>query len=71
MYVAQVSNRESTAIGEVFTKLESIWKETQENAKKIKGEREGNPLTIAQEVYKATWYRNPKEEHHNQQIVCV
>lgn len=63
MYVAQVSNRESTAIGEVFTlKLESTWKETQENAKKIKGEREGNPLTIAQEVYKANFgIEIPKE----------
>ena len=52
MYVDQVSNVQSTPFGEVFTmKLSSVWKESLESQKAIKGEITANPLSIAQEVY--------------------
>jgi len=52
MYVDQVSNVQSTPFGEVFTmKLSSVWKESLESQKAIKGEVTANPLSIAQEIY--------------------
>jgi len=59
MYVEVPDNRQSSKSAEVFRlKLESSWKETLENASKIKGVKSGSTSAIANEVFKANFNRD-------------